>query len=142
MNECQSNDWGRGCWNRGFVVAWGLPILAMIVSASTGFGVRLIWPISLAWMGLACLLNARRCGRRHCYFTGPFFLVMALVAGLYGAEALELGPNGWQYIGNITVIGGLLLCCIPELIWGRYRQGPGSGQQLRVRRSSEKGWMP
>ena len=41
MNECQSNDWGRGCWNRGFVVAWGLPILAMIVSASTGFGVSI-----------------------------------------------------------------------------------------------------
>lgn len=128
MSDCQANDWGRSCWNRGFIVAWWLPILAMIVSASTGFGVVWIWPISLAWMGMACLLNARHCGRRHCYFTGPFFLVMALVAGLYGAVALELGSNGWQYIGNFTVIGGLLLCCVPELIWGRYRQRLGSGQ--------------
>lgn len=128
MNECQANDWGRSCWNREFIVAWGLPILAMILSASIGFGVAVIWPIGLAWMGVACWLNARRCGRRHCYLTGPFFLVMAAVAGLYGVGVLDLGPNGWQYIGNVTAIGGLLLCCIPELIWGRYRQQVGSDQ--------------
>jgi len=126
MNDCQTNDWGRSCWNRHFRIAWGLPILAMIISVSIGFGVAWIWPISLAWMGVACLLNARRCGRRHCYLTGPFFLVLAAVAALYGAEALDLGPNGWQHLGNIAAVGGLLLCCIPELIWGRYREQVGS----------------
>lgn len=126
MSDCKTNDWGRSCWNRGFVVAWGVPILAMILSASVGFGVDWIWPISLAWMGAACLVNARRCGRRHCYITGPFLLAMAAVSGLYGVGVLDLGSNGWQHIGNLTVIGGLLLCCIPELIWGRYRHQVGS----------------
>ena len=127
MNECQTSDWGRSCWSLSFAFAWGLPILAMILSASLHFGVAWIWPISLAWMGGACLLNARRCGRRHCYLTGPFFLVMAAVAGLYGSGVFDLGPDGWQHLGIFTVVGGLLLSYVPELIWGRYRGGQRGG---------------
>jgi hypothetical protein len=31
-------------------------------------------------MGVACIVNALRCGRVHCYLTGPFFLLMAVIA--------------------------------------------------------------
>ncbi len=50
-------------------------------------------------MGTACIANAVRCGRLHCYITGPFFVAMAVVTLLYGLGALPLGGNGWNLIG-------------------------------------------
>ena len=35
-----------------------------------------VWTVALIWMGVACILNARRCGRTHCRYTGPYYLVM------------------------------------------------------------------
>ena len=57
----------------GFLSVWGLPIAVLVVSGSAGSdGIKLIsWPLSLLWMGGACLFNALRCGRRHCFITGP-----------------------------------------------------------------------
>ena len=47
----------------------------------------IVWPTVLTSMGVACFLNARRCGRIHCYFTGPLFLVLAGIGLLYGLGA-------------------------------------------------------
>jgi hypothetical protein len=52
---------------------WGLPIGAILVTghfAREGWVVTAGWTLSLLIMGSACLVNARGCGRRHCYFTG------------------------------------------------------------------------
>ena len=49
---------------------------------------------ALAWMGAACLANARRCGRMHCFFTGPFFLAMAALALAVGLDIVSLGAAG------------------------------------------------
>ena len=125
MNECKTDDWARNCWNPQFLAAWGIPVLAMILSSSLRYGVAWIWPISLAWLGVACFLNAKRCGRTHCFITGPFFIALAVAAALYGAGVIDLGSNGWQHIGNITLIGGLILGCLPDMILGRYRHREG-----------------
>ena len=37
----------------------------------------LLWFTAFLVAGAACLANAARCGRRHCYFTGPLFLLAA-----------------------------------------------------------------
>ncbi len=58
----------------------------------------IVWPGLLTFMGVTCLVNARHCGRIHCYFTGPFFLVLA----------------------------GVALCWVPEWILGRYRSSSNS----------------
>lgn len=63
----------------------------------------------LVWMGIACLKNAWRCGRTHCRFTGPFFLVMAALVIGYGSGRLQLGPYGWVIIGATTFIGNALI---------------------------------
>jgi hypothetical protein len=65
-------------------------------------------------MGVACLLNVRRCGRTHCYFTGPFFLVLAAMGLLYGLGVLPLGARGWSTLSLALVIGSVV-------ILGRYR---------------------
>jgi hypothetical protein len=63
-------------------------------------------------MGTLCLLNASRCGRIHCYFTGPFFILGAVTSLGYGIGLLPLGPSGWKWIRNITIIGAIVLSCI------------------------------
>lgn len=71
-------------------------------------------------MGAACLLNARRCGRTHCHFTGPFFLLVALAVLAHGFGLLPLGPHGWTWLGAVIVIGTALLWSGSEMLAGRY----------------------
>jgi hypothetical protein len=50
-----------------------------------------VWIAILTWMGCACILNARCCGRTHCPYTGPFFLGMAVLVTDYAADMVSLG---------------------------------------------------
>lgn len=105
-----------------FLAIWGAPVLAgliaILVAPSIAWAAG-AWALALAWMGAACLVNARRCGRLHCFFSGPILLLDALLAGLMAlgplnADALHLGA---------IVIGALLLFSLSyalELVWGRY----------------------
>jgi hypothetical protein len=88
-----------------------------------------VWPAVLTLMGVACLLNARHCGRIHCYFTGPFFLLLALIGLLYGLGLIPLGPRGWSVLSIALVAGSVALVCVPEGLFGRYRSS--AGQSLR-----------
>jgi len=80
-----------------------------------------VWTASLVVLGTACLINAARCGRVHCYLTGPFFLVMSGVTLLYGIGVLPIGNHGWNLIGMTILVGTAILCCLPELVLGKYR---------------------
>ncbi len=112
-----TEDWTRD--RRGGLLGWGLPVGVMV--ASGFFDVRaVLWPVALLWMGAACLVNARRCGRMHCFFTGPFFLAMAALALLVGLEIVSLGGRGWAWIGGATLAGAVLLYYAPERVWGKY----------------------
>jgi hypothetical protein len=106
------------------LVLYWLPIIAIVASGyeHVGRGWRTgIWTIALSVVGTTCIANAARCGRVHCYVTGPFFLLMALAALLYGAGVIPLGANGWNLIGATTLIGAIVLGCLPELLVGKYR---------------------
>jgi hypothetical protein len=74
-------------------------------------------------MGAACMVNAFRCGRVHCYLTGPFFLVMALVTLLYGLGGMPQVRDGWNLIGLTILVGAIILCWLPEMLLGKYRRG-------------------
>ncbi len=71
-------------------------------------------------MGVACLLNAKKCKRTHCFYTGPFFIVMAIVALLLGYSFIKLGENGWILLGVISIAGGILIWNFSESIMGKY----------------------
>lgn len=103
------------------MLAWGLPTIALIIAIFIDPPVRTaIWTASLVWMGAACLLNATRCGRMHCYFTGPFFLLMAIAVMLHGLELAWLGPNGWTWLGVTIGVGVCALWYLPERILGKF----------------------
>ncbi len=105
------------------LMLWGPPIVALIATAFVDVGrlwLTAIFTVSLLWMGLACLVNAARCGRRHCYITGPFSLLLAAVSLLHGLEIVPLGPYGWNGIGITLLVGAIILTYLPEKILGKY----------------------
>jgi hypothetical protein len=79
VNEaCTPSRGDLACGGAAFVV-WWIPAAVLVAAAfSNSPYLVVIWPTLLAWMGGACLVNARRCGRRHCYLTAPFFLAPPL----------------------------------------------------------------
>ena len=103
------------------IFIWGVPIAVLAISARAGGEYPVIaWPLALLFMGLACLYNARRCNRTHCYFSGPFFLIMALLSLLYGLGILDLGKRGWSGLSLTLLIGTVMLVCVPEWLLGKY----------------------
>ena len=129
---CKSPDILSNRW-RVFFLYW-LPALAIVGAGaqaiSTGWRTA-VWTVGLATMGVACIVNALRCGRVHCYLTGPFFLLMALAALSYGLGILRLRGNGWNLLGLITLVGAIALWCLPEMFFGKYRKGPGGNANRR-----------
>lgn len=106
-------------------VLYGFPVIAIVASGVPGVGESWrtgIWASGLAVMGAACIFNALRCGRVHCYLMGPFLIAMAMVALSYGLGMLPLGERGWSTISLIAIAGTLLLWSLPEMFFGRYRR--------------------
>lgn len=114
--QAPHTDWAsglRGC------LTWGIPAAVLIMSPMQYFAI--VWPAVLAFMGVACWLNARRCGRVHCYFTGPFYSLLALAGLLYGLGVVPLGARGWSILSMVLVVGSVVFICLPEWLFGRYR---------------------
>jgi len=128
-NEVTASDRRRRDWDARYaswMIGWGLPAIALAGAAFSDIE-KLVWAPMLTWMGVACMVNARRCSRMHCHFTGPFFLVMAFLSLLYSLDALPLGAHGWAWLGGAIVVGWLGLRTAPERLWGPYRRSSWSG---------------
>ena len=117
------SDWASGL--RGCLI-WGIPAAALFASPQRYLFV--VWPVLLTFMGAACILNARRCGRVHCYVTGPFFLLLAVLSLLYGVGVLPLGAHGWSRLSALLLIGSAVSICVPECFVGRYRSSQPRSQ--------------
>lgn len=110
-----------GSWGT-FLVLWGAPIaLGVLASAAYARGWPLqdayaTWILATVWFGLACLSNALRCGRVHCWVDGlgmPSLAALGIL-GLMGLVPLSLG---WYGIGFWSIL--VASFCV-ELCWRRY----------------------
>lgn len=124
MNDDTANR-GRDLLDNPLTLAvlFVVPVLALIISGALGMRSSLqvaIWVAALTVLSASCIVNAMRCRRIHCYFTGPFFLGMAVIVLLYGIGVIHLGARGWSAISLSLVIGTLVLYCVPEVLFGRY----------------------
>lgn len=111
-------------------VFWQLPLIVFIAGSFGGtVWHTILWTTALTVAGAGCVANAARCGRLHCYFTGPFLLLGAAVTLTYGLGVLPLGPARWGAIGLILAVGSCFLFCVPEWIWSKYvsRARPAGG---------------
>lgn len=77
-----------------------------------------LWIPALLVMGIACLVNAKRCGRLHCYLTGPVFLVAAGYVELAAAGVAPIRPG--VFLLGLCAIA--MLACLAEVPLGKYRK--------------------
>lgn len=114
-----SRDWLNS--PRASVLAWGIPLAALVVGLFFPILVRMaIWSIALGWMGMACLLNGTQCGRTHCRYTGPYFLVMIVPVLAAGSDIVSVGLTGWLALAATILLGGALLWWATERAWGKF----------------------
>ncbi len=116
-NRARPDDW-IGSW-RGVLSIYGIPWLAIQLAGNLAGArvVAIIWSVSFAFMGLACVANAFRSGRVHCWFVGPWFLLAAAITILRFTGAATIP---WPTIVNAGLLGALLLFFVSENLWGRY----------------------
>jgi len=120
--HCEERDWA-GDWLT-LAAVWGLPTVAMLLALVLDPEWRaIVWVAMLAWMGTACVLNARRCGRTHCRYTGPFFLGMAGLVVVYIAGFVPLGPQPWLVLAIMIAGGNALIWWVSERFYGTYSGG-------------------
>src|ERR1044072_3082865 len=77
-----------------------------------------VWTLALAWTGAACLVNAARCGRMHCRYTGPFYL--ALIVPTLVAGWADASTPVWIALGGLVLSGGKGIWWGGGRGWGRW----------------------
>jgi hypothetical protein len=117
---------------RAYFLLWRLPWVAVVASlplksSSLKAG---IWTTAFTQMGIACLANASGCGRVHCFFTGPFYLLAAVASFLKGSGRL---PVPWPALAGLTCLGVCALWWLPERLWGTY-----VGRSARLRQACDR----
>jgi len=95
---------------------WYLPLAVFIVGTFWQKGRVWLWTPTLLVAGISCVINAKRCGRLHCHFTGPLYLLGALTALLSGLGVVAM-PCIWILVG---IVGGSVLAFVPEWIGRKY----------------------
>jgi len=101
---------------------WGVPGLLLLVGAFWA-GVRApLWTVAFLVGGIGCVANAARCGRAHCYFTGPLYLGLSGVSALIGTGMISWS---WWWVGAAFLVG-TLVAYLPEFTGKRYVGAPSS----------------
>lgn len=117
MSARSSKDWLGNA--RTSLVAWFLPSALVVAGLLVSAPLRsAIWVAALAWMGIACLLNARRSGRTHCRFTGPYYLVMMPPVFVLGIVDAPL--YAWLVLAVLILLGDKLIWWATERAWGTF----------------------
>jgi hypothetical protein len=106
---------------RSYGLAWGLPIAVIVGGLLIDVPARtILWILALVWMGAACVLNARRCRRTHCRFTGPYYLAMIIPVLALGSGIVSFGKYGWLTLGILIIVGSKLIWWASERAWGKF----------------------
>jgi hypothetical protein len=112
-----SRDWLSS--PRTNLVAWWIPQAAILAGLFVPVPVRTaVWVIALTWMGTACILNARRCRRTHCRFTGPFYL--AMIIPLLTLGLVSYSVPAWLVLGAFIIFGDKVIWWATERAWGKF----------------------
>ena len=114
-----SRDWLAS--PRASTLAWWIPYATIIAALVVSTPIRaVVWTVALIWMGTACILNARRCNRTHCRFTGPYYLAMIIPVLALGSGMISAGIYGWIVLGILILGGSKLIWWATERAWGRF----------------------
>lgn len=95
---------------------WGVPTALILAGVSLPASRGVLWIPSFSVMSIACLVNARRCGRLHCHLTGPLFLLVAIASTLDVFAVLRVD---WRLALGAVVIGTMMAYGV-ESVRGKY----------------------
>ena len=114
-----SQDWLRSPHTN--LLAWWIPQGTILAGLFAPVLVRTaIWTVALIWMGTACILNGKRCGRTHCRFTGPYYLAMIVPVLALGLGVTSVGLDAWAVLGVVIILGGKINWWATERAWGKF----------------------
>ncbi|TAN03605.1 MAG: hypothetical protein EPN36_12045 [Rhodanobacteraceae bacterium] len=119
MNDsCTTSEGSARDLTRGMSawLLWYLPIVALVVGGALHRGGAWLPVAAFAVMGAGCLANMARCGRLHCYVTGPLCLLAAI---WYLLLALGRVPPHPGVVGPVILVI-VLLAFAAEFLFGRY----------------------
>ena len=86
---------------RGWLV-WGPPGALFLARIAWDAARAWLWVPSLLVAGAACVANASRCRRLHCFVTGPVFALAAIATVL---DAGNVVPIDWRWILSFVIAG-------------------------------------
>ena len=123
ISDQSSKDWLGS--TRSSLMAWWVPTVLIVAGLLASTPLRtFIWVAALVWMGVACLLNAKRSGRTHCRFTGPYYLAMIIPA--LTLAALNAPPYAWLVLAALILLGDKIIWWATERVWGPFSSLPSS----------------
>jgi hypothetical protein len=106
---------------RSSLMAWWIPTALIVAGLPASTPLRTaVWVAALVWMGIACLLNARRSGRTHCRFTGPYYIAMVVPVLLLGSGAVDTPFYAWLVLAALILLGDKIIWWATERIWGTF----------------------
>jgi len=103
---------------------WGVPG-ALVIFANAAWHAHwlsfvaagLLMTLCIAWIGAACYINARRCGRTHCMIDSYLLPPLAVLGLLNVVGVVSIS---WQSYMNIffliVVLSFVLECCGPKYV--------------------------
>jgi hypothetical protein len=102
-------------------LAWWIPkgaiVAALLIPPPARTG---MWIIALIWMGIACILNSRRCGRTHCRYTGPYYLAMIAPVLVLASGVISVNFYAWLALAVLILGGSMIIWWATERTWGRF----------------------
>jgi hypothetical protein len=114
-----SRDWLSS--PRASVLAWWIPkgviVAALFIPPPARAGMFII---ALTWMGIACILNSRRCGRTHCRYTGPYYLVMIAPVLVLASGVISADSYAWLSLAVLILGGSMIIWWATERAWGKF----------------------
>lgn len=105
----RDRDLARG-WMQ--LVLWGPPIAVLLAATYLSSASRfpdwytgLLAVVGAGWLGTTCLVNARNCGRTHCWVMGVLLPVLAGVGAVSLGGLFSLSWNSFAGVAWVIVLG-------------------------------------
>src|SRR5262249_28478966 len=114
-----SRDWLSS--PRTSASAWRIPQAIIVVALFVPTPARAgIWIIALIWMGTACILNSRWCGRTHCRYTGPYYLAMIAPVVVLASGVISVAFYAWLSRAVFILGASMIIWLATERAWGKF----------------------
>jgi predicted small integral membrane protein len=97
-------------------LVWRFPAVLLLAGIFWHAARVWLWTPALVVAGVACVFNAARCGRRHCYFTGPLYLLGAAYVVLAEFGLAPMQPLWFL----VALVSASLIAQLAELPLGKY----------------------